>query len=573
MKYIFKIASNRNFWPLVAVLFLGFLASRSLFGAGYFNMHDDLQIMRLLQLEKCFVDGQIPCRWVPDMAYGFGYPLFNYYPPLPYLIGMLFRIFDVSFVDTAKNLFILSIMASGVTMYYLAREFFGRLGGVVSSAFYIWAPYHAVDVYVRGAMNESWALVWFPLALYFAYKLIETKAKAENFKKTTMIVLGLALAWFGIFTSHNLMVIVFLPFFAIWLVAWLLYTKNFSRVIQLIFAGIWAVGLASFFTIPVLVEKSLVQTETLVAGYYEYVVHFPSIHQLLVSRYWGYGPSVWLQDDKMSFQVGWVHWVLSVILVLWAFAQLAKTKKINKMNLVVVCLVSVGWLMAFMSHPRSTPIWQAIDQLKYIQFPWRYLTVVILAFSAVAGAVPAILKGPKRWIISFGLILAVVIYSWNYFLPEKGQLGPLTDEEKLTGLAWEKQQTSGIFDYLPNTAKTAPKEARSELVAVVDGEATVLWESEGTNWATFEIQARVPSVIRMGILDFPVWKAYVNNSETEIFIPEDEPWGRMHIRIPAGTHNVRFHFEDTPVRTLSNYISVFSWSALLIAFLAIRRKR
>jgi hypothetical protein len=33
----------------------------------------------------------------------------------------------------------------------------------MSSVFYVWAPYRALDVYVRGAMNESWAFVWFPL--------------------------------------------------------------------------------------------------------------------------------------------------------------------------------------------------------------------------------------------------------------------------------------------------------------------------------------------------------------------------------------------------------------------------
>jgi hypothetical protein len=36
-------------------------------------------------------------------------------------------------------------------MYLLGKEFFKKWGGVVSAIFYVWAPYHSVDVYVRAA--------------------------------------------------------------------------------------------------------------------------------------------------------------------------------------------------------------------------------------------------------------------------------------------------------------------------------------------------------------------------------------------------------------------------------------
>src|SRR3972149_11191211 len=87
MKLLKKVISSPDFLPMFFVLILSILAGRHLFTPGYFNMHDDLQMMRQLEMEKCILDGQIPCRWVPDMGYGFGFPLFNFYPPLPYLVG------------------------------------------------------------------------------------------------------------------------------------------------------------------------------------------------------------------------------------------------------------------------------------------------------------------------------------------------------------------------------------------------------------------------------------------------------------------------------------------------------
>ncbi|GAF99922.1 unnamed protein product, partial [marine sediment metagenome] len=134
-------------------------------------MHDDMQIMRIFELDKCFQDGQIPCRWVPDLGYSYGYPLFNYYPPLPYYLGELFYLLGFSLINSVKLLFGLGFILSGIFMYLLAREFWGNLGGFLAGIFYIYAPYHAVDVYVRGAMGEHWALVCFPLILLAVYKV------------------------------------------------------------------------------------------------------------------------------------------------------------------------------------------------------------------------------------------------------------------------------------------------------------------------------------------------------------------------------------------------------------------
>ena len=151
MKWLRKIVYYPNFWPIIIVILFAILSGRTLiFQSVYFNMHDDLHMMRQLEMEKCFADRQIPCRWVQDMGYGFGFPLFNFYPPLPYLIGQGIRFLGFSFVNTVKITFALSFIVSGVSMYLLAKEFFpenfnfrGRkisLGALVSAFFYIWAP-------------------------------------------------------------------------------------------------------------------------------------------------------------------------------------------------------------------------------------------------------------------------------------------------------------------------------------------------------------------------------------------------------------------------------------------------
>src|SRR3990167_11102036 len=114
-----------RFWPLVILLVLTTLITWPLFLPGYFSHHDDLQVMRVFEMRKCLEDLQIPCRWVPDMGYGNGYPLFNYYNPLPYYIGGALSFF-LPFIISAKILFFIPLFLAPVAMYFLAKEIFGK---------------------------------------------------------------------------------------------------------------------------------------------------------------------------------------------------------------------------------------------------------------------------------------------------------------------------------------------------------------------------------------------------------------------------------------------------------------
>jgi hypothetical protein len=562
MGFVKKLFRKENFLPILLVVISALLAGRTLiFEKGYFNMHDDLQMMRQLEMEKCFFDGQIPCRWVPDMGYGYGFPLFNFYPPLPYLIGEVFRIMQFSFVDTAKLTFALSLVLSGITMYFLTKNFFGRWGGVVSSIFYIWAPYHSVDIYVRGAMNEAWAFIWFPLILMTSYRLIKEK------KKTFKWVIGLALSWVGLLLSHNLMVMVFAPIFAVWCLMFWLKKHDLKKVLQLAISGITAAGLAAFFTIPSILEQKYVHVDTLTQGYYEYIAHFATIGQLLFSRFWGYGPSIWGPNDGMPFAVGHIHWILSLVILLIAGYVVIKRKK-NKIEpeilYVVFFSLIVGWFAAFMAHQNSTFIWQKIRFLSFVQFPWRFLAPATLGFSLVSGAIVILLPKKIGFILGGLLVLGVIIFNWNNFLPLGGKMGALTDTEKFQGAAWDLQRTAGIFDYLPITAKQNPKDPPKILAEVVDGKGEISGISQGTNWGRFKVNLSQDSTIRVNLFKFPIWKITIDGKEVQADVPDSEVYGRMYLGVSRGEHSVDLKLENTPLRTFCNYLSLTSWIVLLL---------
>ena len=266
----------------------------------------------------------------------------------------------------------------------------------------------------------------------------------------------------------------------------------------------------------------------------------------------------------MAFQAGHLHWILPIIIVGMLVWRYVKTRRVDNMLLVTCYFFLVGWISLFMVHSKSTPVWMLFEPVfKFLQFPWRFLTIATFAFSIVIGASVLLFKSKPRIskLLAFLLIAGVVLLNKDYFKPER--MGPLTDESKFSGLAWELQLQ--IRDYRPATAKESPKTQRTSLVEVLEGEAEIFEKENRTNLASFKaIVTSANARVRINIVQFPVWKIFVDGKEVETAFGDDK-FGRMHITIPQGEHEVITRFSDTPIRTASNFLSVFSWILLLTA--------
>ena len=152
------------------IIFLGFTGSYRLMRPGYLSMADDMHVFRLQQLDKCVHDGQIPCRYVPDGGMGYGYPLFNFYSPFPYMVGEAFHLAGFSYIDSIKIVFIVTSFIRPLGMFLLSSVFFGPTGGLVSAILYALGPYQAVNSYVRGAIAENFALAVLPFVFWGLFK-------------------------------------------------------------------------------------------------------------------------------------------------------------------------------------------------------------------------------------------------------------------------------------------------------------------------------------------------------------------------------------------------------------------
>ena len=61
-------------------------------------------LFRLHQLYSAVTQGVFPVRWMPDAAFGLGYPFFNYYAALPLYLAALFKFLGASYVSALKQI-------------------------------------------------------------------------------------------------------------------------------------------------------------------------------------------------------------------------------------------------------------------------------------------------------------------------------------------------------------------------------------------------------------------------------------------------------------------------------------
>ena len=101
---------------------------------------------------------------------GSAFPLF--YPPLAYYIGAGIYALVGDMVVAGHLAALLSLVLSAVAMTWAARRL-GVPGGiaVLAGLAYATFPYRFTNVLVRGALAESWALVWLPLIFASAVRL------------------------------------------------------------------------------------------------------------------------------------------------------------------------------------------------------------------------------------------------------------------------------------------------------------------------------------------------------------------------------------------------------------------
>ena len=546
----------KNNWHLIVYLFLSIFSIIPLLSPGFFPMHDDTQVARVFEMAKSLSHGMFPVRWVEDLGYGAGYPIFNFYSVLPYYIGGMLTLIGINALDSTKIIVMLTLIASGISMFFLVKEFFGKLAGLVSATIYLYFPYHALNIYVRGDLAEATAYVLTPLVFLGLFKIHFAKSL-----KISMVLSALSIA--AVIISHNLSAFMLFIFVFLFIIFSTVFGKNKVRLLMsYVLILVLAFLLSAFYSLPAILEMKYANVLSIIGGGSAYRDHFVCLEQLWDSP-WGFGGSAPGCLDGMSFKLG----KLNIILAFLAFMLfIANVKKIKERLFIVSFSFLSFALSIFMTLEFSLPFW-SLPFMDFLQFPWRFLNFAGLFISVISGYLIWQVKELFGNKICSMLVLAVLFLT---LLFNARLFFPLTihdrDSSFYTNSKYLKWTVSKVSDeYLPKnfTKPSQDVDLRESSFDIVHGGGEIEVLSNKTQDNRARINLLRDGTVRANIAYFPSWKIYVGEQESSYVIKGDG----LYVDLPSGKHLLTAKFVQTPIEKVSNALSIIGLLGIIIVII------
>ncbi|MBI5465191.1 hypothetical protein HY946_01120, partial [Candidatus Gottesmanbacteria bacterium] len=474
----------------------------------------------------------------------YGYPLFVFSYQSPWFIGIPLLRLGLSLTDSVKGVFIIGFVISGVAMAVWLREMWGLFPALTGSILYLWAPYRFSNIFVRASLGEATAFMFVPLLFWGIWK-----CRTEKRWRKGVILTSLGLA--GIILSHLMVLIVFALPLILWVLIQLYESLAKKESLKKIIIGLLlGIGLSSYYLIPAIGEKQSTMASQILQSHY--LDHFTTLGQLIYSK-WGYGfdfPGT--VNDAMSFQIGIAQWVAIVFLLALMVWTLFKKKKTD--SLLLFSFFSFIFSIIMMLSI-SKPVWEQISKFAYFDFPWRFLSLAVFIGSLAAALM---VKTAKKigWLIAIFLILLAFYTNRNHLRVNQYVYQP--DSFYINNL-----QTTNMFDeYRPKTIDGNYIKVKRERFEVERKRVTIDNQIIRSNYLLLEGKADGDTKIKINTTYYPGWRAWVNGVEQKTVLAED---GTMETLVPKGQFTVKAKFTNTPIRMLSNFVSLIS--VFLLVFL------
>lgn len=530
-------------------------------------------LFRLYELLANLRAGVFPARWMPDAAYGLGYPFFNYYAALPYYLAAAFKAYGLSYIASLKAVQGLGFLLAGLALYGWARHALKNPAGATLAAIaYTFAPFHMVNVYVRGdSLSEFWAFVFYPLILWAVLRTAE--------RPTPGRAALLAVAYAGLLLTHNISALIFTPFIILYALINLSLGPSPEReggrgvrALAITAGLLWGLALAAWFWLPALMESNDVQLGVVTTGYFNYAEHFRGadlVQPSLIFNYDTGGPGT-------PFAMGLVQAVLTVLGALALITHLLRRRADGQALFILIGLV----LSTLMITPLSRPLWDHLPLLPFVQFPWRFLSVQAL-FSALAIGALALPLASRPRLAAIGLSIPALLLAVSALAGLRPEFLAISDADVST----EQLQLYEVFtgnigttiraEYLPRWTVPRPYTSLQAITGqpapakVLSGQAQArrLWQ--GPTAQAWHVQAEGSgATLAFPTLYWPGWQASIDGQPAQPRPAEHLGW--MAIDVPAGEHEVRLSLGRTPLRAGAEALSAL---ALLPALALLARER
>lgn len=497
-----------------------------------------LQISRAFY--DCWLQGTFLPNWVINENAGYGAVTVRFYPPLMHASLAFSRLVFGTWNFAVFAVFSAWSIIGCVGIYLFARDLgIDGLRSAASAVLFGLAPYHLNQFYNSAMYGEFAALSLLPFCFLFAGRVCDRSGIAN--------VIGLAVSFALLVLSNLPQTVVGAVGVGIFIVLKLDRETLRSQLLRLSAAGVLALTASSFYWLRVVREMSwinisLPNTDPL----YDYRNHF-----LLTS----------LQFDDSGVWFASLFFLLIIVVLAIAVAAsgTARTMWHGKLRPVSILM----FFSVVMMLPLSKFIWDNIEILQKVQFPWRFLSVAAIASSLLLGNCLGFLTIENfRKQRPFVLLIVGAIAIAATFSIKQVALGAVFIEPQLFDrMVSNSGPKKGLWHWHPIWFEDRAMKQTTKVVAGSRDVTITGWETETRE---FSVASGDTVDARIALLYYPHWTASINGRRAEVLPVPD---GAVLIPLPAEEAHVRLMF-DEPVSTLiARQVSVWTWIGMVIALL------
>ncbi len=510
----------------------------------------DYHLQNWLEVVDHWHHGILYPHWAASANFLAGEPRFVFYPPASWILGgVLGLILPWSWTPVAYTL--IALLGAGFACRRMAGEWMSPDSATIAACLYVVNPYMLFVLYERGAAAELLAATWIPLLVLFALR-----------ERPAMLPLSLTIAALWLTDAPAAV----MGCYALAVLAGVAALRERSWRLVARSAGAVPLGLAlaGFWLVPAIFQQRWVQIDRALSPLLRVEDSFLFRYAPLPATSSGERFEAIYHNGVLQT----VSWIAVVLIISTALGALFSRRKGKSLRLP---LVVVGALIVLLQFPFSDLLWRHLPELRYLQFPWRWLLVLASIFAALAGFAVSREQTTRRAIAARGLVVLLLACGMG-LLTSLVFWQPCDEEDNITAqiATFHSRGFEGTDEYTPSGADNSEIQQGLPVIRLLN--SATAEESSGDNpqWtadpsqeipgaiaingsnpeqirASEQIQASVasntPGYAVLRLMDYPAWRVTLNGVELR-----DRPHrsdGLLVIPIPAGANRIDIRWRLT----------------------------
>jgi len=545
-KYIYPKKRINLFFLLLIISILPII---SIFRAGDYESGDfNIHIYRIMSFYDSLKEGILMPSWAAELNATYGNPLFIFNYSLPYYVVSFFHLIGFSFISGMKIYLGLNLYLSGIFMYMWIKKLTNsQLAAFTAAIFYVFNPYHLIDVHFRATLGETTIFTLIPLLLYFITLFIQ--------KRKLIYLPFIGLVSQLLFLAHPMIAGIFIIISALFAVS-----INIKRGIKNIFFVFIALAIGvigsiyswiSFLIYPPYMFQNPIASV------------FQDTFSGLFYSSWRYGFLFQGPKGELAYIIGYTQIFAIVIAIFFLFKKNVSKKLIHP----YIFWLFIFFTVLFFMSPYSKMIWISLPFLSMLQSN-RLLLPIALCTSVLAGYLAISFSNTKKrkmfiYILLF-ITIGYTILNWGH-----RRLIPEINDAALRKNVWISTVTEGPTAYFLNN-KWADinnfwfSKLPDQHLVIIQGKGDIKEIKRTSTQHNYLINAQTSIVIKENTLYYPGWNLKSNYNSISIYPGKR---GIINARLPKGLQYIELSYRDLPIYALTKAISSLSFLSLVLIIL------